>query len=520
MGIGSRKIEKGDISKSTKPESTISSNLSIFGSLSGRWEDFIGESELQGKGWESAKSVANVFNTINQTFSMLSEQMSQANQKVISSQSILRNDQIDEQALKQRIEQNKQSMTQLAQARTLFKRNNPEGTTNSFDNLNRAIENENIVLQQELDSLNEFDMSTKYVYDGTEGVLSNLKQLLSQVSQTSNIYDSKTGLFTTKHIDMKNVAKLNKILDAYNETQIQKAIKFINDLYKKNPAAAIEAVKNNKRLFGYLIGALNQCPKGVQDVVLEIFIQKENWDLLPKKAVEALLGNPQFAKYIEKQKIVDPVIIYSKLEKLGDKGWAVLAPLGFVTSILSKTSDGAKYIEASKVGLKLFQKMKGVSDFIKVHPVFKEGFGYGGDGLTVIAYSYDEYTNPDSPAYGDASKAVYGGMNSFLWSAGPLEGTQYAGPVGTVAGTINTMVQMGRDLINSAPNLIPGGKDSLGWSSSEEEKRKWMNEEYKKYDQRKADMKAGNVKKIKEDLFGKQEGRPDVNDFNNGLPRW
>ena len=134
-----------------------------------------------------------------------------------------------------------------------------------------------------------------------------------------------------------------------------------------------------------------------------------------------------------------------------------------------------------------------------------------------VAYSYDEYTNPDSPAYGDASKAVYGGMNSFLWSAGPLEGTQYAGPVGTVAGTINTMVQMGRDTVNSLNHLR--GKGNL-WASSEEEKRKWMNEEYKKYDQRKADMKAGNVKKIKEDFWGKQEGRPDVNDFNNGLPRW
>ena len=364
-------------------------------------------------------------------------------------------------------------------------------------------------------------MSTKYVYDGPEGTLSNLKQLLSQVSQTSNIYDSKTGLFTTKHIDMKNVAKLNKILDAYNETQIQKAIKFINDLYKKNPVAAIEKVKNDKRLFGYLIGALNQCPKSVQDVVLEIFIQKENWDLLPKKAVEALLGNPQFAKYIEKQKIVDPVIIYSKLEKLGDKGWAVLAPLGYVTSILSKTSDGAKYIEASKVGLKLFQKMKGVSDFIKVHPVFKEGFGYGGDGLTVIAYSYDEYTNPDSPAYGDASKAVYGGMNSFLWSAGPLEGAQYFGPVGTVAGTANTVIK-GVDITTPEINWdTPFGKvklDSIkfyvGLSGTAEQRdknmRKWLNEQYEKYDQRKADMKAGNVKKIKEDFWGKQEGWPDV----------
>ena len=33
-------------------------------------------------------------------------------------------------------------------------------------------------------------------------------------------------------------------------------------------------------------------------------------------------------------------------------------------------------------------------------------------------------------------------------------------------------------------------------------------------------IKCRKCKKIKEDFWGKQEGRPDVNDFNNGLPRW
>jgi len=492
MGIGSRKIQKGDISKSTKANSIMQSNSSTFEGISGDWQNFIGESELEGKGWKSAKALASVFQTINQTFQMLSEQASEANQKVITSQGILKNDQIDEQALKQRIEQNKQTMSQLSQAQTLWKRDNPDKSSSSFDNLNRSIGNENVVLQKEIDSLDNFDSATRSVYDDLDGTISKVQALLSQVSKSSSVYDSKTGLFTTKHIDRKAVAQLNKTLDKYNESQTQKAIKFINDLYNENPAAAIEKVKQDKRLFGYLIGALNKCPEGVQDVVLGIFIQKENWDLLPKKAVESLFGNPKFAKYVETQKLVDPVVVYSKLEKLGDKGWAVLAPLGHVTNILSKTSEGAKYIAASKIFFKEFQNLNKISKFIKAHPYLKEGFGYAGDILTVIAYSYDEFTDPDSPAYGDESKAAYGGMNSFLWSVGPIEGMDYGGPVGTVAGTINTVVQ-GVDL--TTPKLtfntpfgkieVPSKNFYLGLSGSgkqrDDNKRKWLDEQYKQY---------------------------------------
>lgn len=47
----------------------------------------------------------------------------------------------------------------------------------------------------------------------------------------------------------------------------------------------------------------------------------------------------------------------------------------------------------------------------------------------------------NSPAYGDASKATYGGLNLFLIEAGVFEGTSYGGPVGAVAGTVNTIVQ-------------------------------------------------------------------------------
>lgn len=512
MGIGSRKIQKGDISKSTKANSIMQSNNSTFEGISGDWQNFIGESELEGKGWKSAKALASVFQTINETFQMLSEQVSEANQKVNTSQGILKNDQIDEQALKQRIEQNKQTMSQLSQAQTLWKRDNPDKSSSSFDNLNRSIGNENAVLQKEIDSLDTFDSATRSVYDDLDGTISKVKSLLSQVSNSSNVYDSKTGLFTTKNIDMKKIAKLNKTLGEYNESQVQKAVKAINELYEKNPAAAIQKIKDNDKLFGYLIAGLDKCPEKVQDVILGIFIQKENLDLLPEKAVKSLLKSPKFAKFIEKQKIIDPMIVLERLDKLSTKGWDVLAPMGYLAGILSKTSDGAKAIAVSKIGFESFQKLKGVSKVLKVNPALKEGLGYVGDALTVVSYSYDEYTNPDSPAYSNTSMAVYGGINSFVWSIGPLEGVEYAGPVGGVVGTVNTTVQMGKDAVNSISEAFGHGKV---WSSSEEDKRKWLDEQYKQYGKNTVTPGDETYKTGVQPASGSPSFNPNVNTLNN-----
>ncbi|GMC12564.1 hypothetical protein L3D_20100 [Enterococcus faecalis] len=47
-------------------------------------------------------------------------------------------------------------------------------------------------------------------------------------------------------------------------------------------------------------------------------------------------------------------------------------------------------------------------------------------------------------------------------------------------GTVNTTGRMGKDIINSIPKIW-GDKDGFGWSSSAEDKRKWLNEQYKKH---------------------------------------
>lgn len=200
--------------------------------------------------------------------------------------------------------------------------------------------------------------------------------------------------------------------------------------------------------------------------------------------------------------------------------------MGYTMKILSKTSEGAKVIAGSKVGFDLFKKLAPVSDFIKTHKVALEGAAYVGDGLTITAYAYEEYINPKSPAYGDASKSVYGGLNVFLQNAGPLEGAQYAGPIGAVGGFVNYFGQGGG--LSDVPllNKIPFIKNGLIWIDekhtfiSETEKKEWLEKQYEIYDERKKHLDEGNISEIKEDWFGQQKGHVDVGDFNSGLPKW
>ncbi|WP_239079153.1 hypothetical protein [Listeria ivanovii] len=256
--------------------------------------------------------------------------------------------------------------------------------------------------------------------------------------------------------------------------------------------AAIEKIKNNDRLFGYVIGALDKFPEGIQNAALGIFIAQESWNKLPKDTAVKVLNSPKFASYISEASMATQAVVYGGLIKLSEKGWSVLAPIGYTTKILSKTSEGAKLIASSKVGLDLFKKLKPVSEFVKAHPVARESVGYIGDGLSVTAYAYDEFTNPKSPAYGDASKAVYGGLSLFLWNVGPLEGAQYGGPFGAVAGTVNTIIK-GVDITTPEINInttfgkidISSYKFYLGLSGNSKEKeknkQKWLKKVYEQY---------------------------------------
>lgn len=158
----------------------------------------------------------------------------------------------------------------------------------------------------------------------------------------------------------------------------QNMAKMINDLFKKNPAAAIEKVKKDKRLFNYIITALDsdKVPEKLKMAALEIFIFQENVNDWPKEKALKVLRSSELAILAEKLPLDKQAQLYGVLIKLSEKGWEVLASMGHLTGVLSKSSLGSRIIAGSKVGLAEFKKLKAVSDFLKAHPVLKEGLLY------------------------------------------------------------------------------------------------------------------------------------------------
>ncbi len=220
MGMGNRKILKSEIGHVTKTNSVLENNLEAFKGMKEGLSNFIGESELQGKGWSSAKEMARIFESITEGFEMVTNKVYEANKTLERSQDILLDDMIDEQALKNRVMQNKATMTQLSYANSLWNSINPGKTNNSFDLLRHSIGNENAELQKSLDSLHDFDLTTKYLYDDVKQDINSLMHLLSKVSDISKVYDSKTGTFNTKGIDTRYLDIKVNAYKARNEEKI------------------------------------------------------------------------------------------------------------------------------------------------------------------------------------------------------------------------------------------------------------------------------------------------------------
>lgn len=379
-------------------------------------------------------------------------------------------------------------------------------------------------LEKKLEKLRKFSSETSNLFSDS---LSNLKIAMQSVTVLNNTIVNSDGTYQLPEgvdISWFNSLKNDSDVEKMEDSALKAAIKDFNELYSKNPMAAIEKVKNNDRLFSYIVSILdsNLVPEGAKNAVLDIFITQESWNQLPKDLALKVLNNPKFAQYVNGKSEVVQVAVFGALTKLSDKGWDVLAPLGSVTNVLSKSSNGEKYLAASKELYKKFSKIAKVADFISKYKGLGEILSYGGDVLTVGSLTYKEYIDPDSPAYQNVSKSTFGGLNRFLVQAGPLEGAQYGYVPGAVMGTINTIVQ-GIEI--QTPFKQFGNDGKIGWDGingfgTEEEMDKWVAEQYEIYDERHEHIENGETDKIKEDWFGKQNGRVDVGDFNTGLPKW
>ncbi|MBC1519500.1 hypothetical protein HB877_11200 [Listeria welshimeri] len=440
---------------------------------------------------------------------------------------------LNEDSLKQQIDTKKDMKVSIERTATIMNMiMNTSLITSVLDNaqdykkelylMSEVLQQDIEELQEKIEKLYEFDEQTKELFtssfDEMKLAMQGILILNNTTVNSDGSYELPAGVNKSWFVELKSDKQQNEMI----EKEKNKAINDLNELFEKNPAMAIEKIKNNDRLFGYVIGALDKFPEKLQDAALVIFIAQESWNKLPKDVATYVLNSPQFARYVSKTPKATQVIVYSSLIKLHEKGWSVLAPIGYTTKILSKTSEGAKVIAGSKVGFDLFKKLGPVSDFIKSHKVALESVAYVGDGLTITTYAYDEYTNPKSPAYGNASKAIYGGFNLFMLNAGPLEGAQYGGLPGALIGTMNTAIQ---GLEIQTPFKWLGDKGKIGWDGlmgfgTDEDAEKWLTKQYGLYDQREKNLNEGNIGRIKEDWFGKQSGRANINDFNTGLPRW
>lgn len=449
---------------------------------------------------------------------------------------------LDSDILKQQIQEAKTKISQLEGIRTsITSKDIPENLKENqlFQNgmvMERVFNNQK-VLEDKLEKLLEFEATSPQIFaDITElQTIVATGQAQAAGAWNGQAFVMPKDLSWTSTIAGKWQTRLDEIqAQFYDEATLEKeknaAIKELNDLFTKNPIAAIERVKNNKRLFGYVIAGLDQCPKEIQDAALSLFIAQESWNQLPKTIANNVLNSPKFALYVEKLSLANQGKVYSSLITLSDKGWDVLAPISYVTTVLSKSSAGAKIIAGSRVGLNLFKKLGPIGKFIKEHPAVGEGLAYGGDALRITAYAYDEYCDPNSPAYGDASKALYGGINLFMLSAGPLEGAQYGGPVGALAGTVNYFGQGGGLSDMPGINKIPYVNEVIGWIDekhtfiTEEDKEKWIQSQYDIYDKRHEGLQSGDYSGFKipnseyKPGVPSHSGSPNSNpNFNNNI---
>ncbi|WP_206911693.1 hypothetical protein IGL98_002392 [Enterococcus sp. DIV0840] len=449
---------------------------------------------------------------------------------LVSSEGTLDEDKLNQQiATKKAMKASVDASAAVARA---LSRNNPVAKVldallnvqSSLTRMSNDFEEDIRELEKKLEKLQQFSSQTNGLFSNS---LNDMKISMQGVTVLNNTIVNSDGTYQLpKGVDLSwfNSLKNSNDIDKMEKTALEKAMKEINDLYSKNPMAAIEKVKNNNRLFEYLITFLDseKLPKGIQDAVLDIFIAQESWNKLPKDLATKILNNPKFGLYLIDQSIDVQAKVYGVLINLSDKGWEVLAPIGHMTNLLSKSSAGEALIAGTKIGFNKFKKLGKVADFLKKYKAVGEVVGVAGDGFSIGSLAYNEYINPDSPAYGDISKALYGGQNKFFASIGPLEGAQYGFIPGAISGTMNYFLQGGG--ISDIPllNKIPIIKNSDDWHTwvSKKDIDKWINEQYEIYDRRHENLESGNFGAIKEDWFGKQNGRVDTGDFNTGLPKW
>lgn len=474
--------------------------------------------QLSGAAYTAGKELFSelIIPTITRTTNAI-EQIEQELQKYQNADRIVANEgELNEDKLNQQLATTKAmkfSVDATASFVKLQARSNPIATVlNTLLNVQRNLDKMSDSFQQDIDhiqkqlrKLYDFNGQTSNLFNNS---LTELKIAMQSVVVLNNTVVKDDGSYLLPDgIDKSwfNYLKDPKETKELDDKTLQIAMKEFNDLYSKNPAAALKKIEKDSKLYNYILKMIDsgKLPKKVENAVLGIFAAQKSWDKLPKDIAMKVLASPKFGLYMEKAPLQTQIMVYGSLTKLYDKGWDVLAPLGNVSSVLSKTSAGEKIIAGAKVGLDKFKKIDKVSEFLTKHKTSAKIFSVFGDTLTVCNLSYQEYIDPHSPAYGDVSKALYGGQSRYLIEAGPIEGEQYGGPVGFIFGAGNYFAQGGGLSDVYGVNKIPYVKDFVKWFDglhtfiTKEDTENWLKEQYDIYEKRHEGLKNGDYSGFK-----------------------
>lgn len=463
-----KRISTSDIDTATVYSPMILSNAGELENLLSQLGAFQDDDNLSGKGWSSAKQlVSKAYAPLIKSQIMLSDSLSSANQSLKSYSHELKDSLLDEDSLKTELNELQAESMQITNMSNLARLMGGENSATQVSANNYMLEgvvSRRKVIQDKLDSLYRYDSSTKGLFDEAKSMCKTIEKLTNQLSNSSETWDSKSGTFTTKGIDIDLINKINKQWKEKDRevASDKQAIKFLVSEGGLTLEQATALVKNGLKsatLSKKLIDAINNNPKLIRYFENNPSSPLTNWytkliatsnmiDQIPKNLATIILQKPLYIKIVSTLPLEQQVALESILFKLANsKGvGAALAPLvklsDWVGTEGKMSSMGFQFIKDSlnKIG-----KADGTTNVLsKVSNVL--------DGVTITANTFSEFTNPDSPAYNDMTKAFYGGIMKFIISVGPIEGMKY----GTIfAGAIGTSIDpVGGEVAAPAGGLV------------------------------------------------------------------
>ncbi|GAB2027370.1 T7SS effector LXG polymorphic toxin [Lactovum odontotermitis] len=358
-----RILDTGDIAAATGGESAITDIIGAFNSVKSEMTDFVDNQALKGQGWDSARNVINnVFQVLTNAYTMWGELILEANAKLGTAASKLKNGFIDEDALKHQIAMIKSNIVTVQyemQAAQMYPASTAADAAAAASMVSacqfriRELEKQQKKIQEELDSLDEFDSATSGLYAEAMALQSQINGLLTNVTNKGT-WSTPTGLFTTEHLNMNLVKSLKTAYNQYkNRKEPKITIKWteINGIGQQYPRVYVDG-KFSQSKTQNLFWAMQKVgwaklKKYGPEFIKELVGINDVKTLLDPKSTLAQDGMSLFSLFITYFPPTKAVKLYKGMEaaKLLSKGITTVAELEKVSKVAGLTAKESKVLQ-------------------------------------------------------------------------------------------------------------------------------------------------------------------------------